>query len=40
MRVSVIGGGDPSTTHGETARAVGQLLADGNHTLVCGGRGA
>lgn len=39
MRVSVIGGGDPSTTHRETARSVGQLLAERDHTIVCGGRG-
>jgi uncharacterized protein (TIGR00725 family) len=37
MRVSVIGGGDTSTEHRETARTVGQLLGDRNHTLVCGG---
>lgn len=39
MRVSVIGGGDTSSEHRETARAVGQLLGDRDHTLVCGGLG-
>jgi uncharacterized protein (TIGR00725 family) len=39
MRVSVIGGSDPSTEHRETARAVGRHLAERDHTLVCGGLG-
>jgi uncharacterized protein (TIGR00725 family) len=39
MRVSVIGGGTIGAEVYETAVAVGQLLAEHGHTVVCGGRG-
>ena len=40
MRVAVIGGGriTESDPEHETARMVGQLLAEHNHEIVCGGR--
>jgi uncharacterized protein (TIGR00725 family) len=40
MRVAVIGGGRITATdpEHETARAVGQLLAERDHEVVCGGR--
>jgi len=39
MRVSVIGGGTATEDHVEVAAAVGRLLGERDHTLVCGGRG-
>jgi uncharacterized protein (TIGR00725 family) len=39
MRVSVIGGGTCTDDEADTARAVGRLLAERGHDLVCGGRG-
>jgi uncharacterized protein (TIGR00725 family) len=36
MRVSVIGGGTATEDHGEAAAAVGRLLGERDHTLVCG----
>lgn len=41
MRVTVIGGGRVPDTEPEyeTARAVGRLLAERGHEIVCGGRG-
>jgi uncharacterized protein (TIGR00725 family) len=40
MRVAVIGGGQVTDTDAEyeTARAVGRLLAERDHEVVCGGR--
>ena len=38
MRVSVIGGSAVPESEYETARRVGELLAERGHTLVCGGR--
>lgn len=37
MRVSVIGGSDVDEETYDTARSLGQLLADAGHTVVCGG---
>ena len=39
MRVSVIGGSNVGDDEYERARAVGRLLGDRNHEVVCGGRG-
>ena len=39
LRVSVIGGSTVTDEEYRTAREVGRLLADGGHTVVCGGRG-
>lgn len=39
MRVSVIGGGDATDDECETASAVGRLLAERGHEVVCGGLG-
>ncbi|MGA9400897.1 TIGR00725 family protein [Haladaptatus sp.] len=39
MRVSVIGGGTVTETEAELAAAVGRLLAERGHTVVCGGLG-
>jgi uncharacterized protein (TIGR00725 family) len=39
MRVSVIGGSDPSEDGLDAAREVGRLLGERDHTLVCGGLG-
>jgi uncharacterized protein (TIGR00725 family) len=39
MRVSVIGGGTTTEAVAETARAVGRLLGERGHTVVCGGLG-
>ena len=39
MRVSVIGGGPVDETTAEQARAVGRLLGDRGHVVVCGGLG-
>jgi uncharacterized protein (TIGR00725 family) len=39
MRVSVIGGGRIGPDVAETATAVGELLAQRGHTVVCGGLG-
>ncbi|PSP73556.1 TIGR00725 family protein [Halobacteriales archaeon QS_3_64_16] len=41
MRVSVIGGGTVGAgeKHYEQAKQVGELLAERDHTVVCGGRG-
>jgi uncharacterized protein (TIGR00725 family) len=39
MRVSIIGGGTCSDDEADTARAVGRLLAERGHDLVCGGHG-
>ncbi|WP_137284691.1 TIGR00725 family protein [Halorussus salinisoli] len=39
MRVSVIGGGTVTEAEADTAEEVGRLLADGGHTVVCGGLG-
>lgn len=39
MRVSVIGGSTVSTAEYERAVAVGRLLAERGHTVVCGGLG-
>lgn len=39
MRVSVIGSGNPSPDAYDDARAVGRLLAERGHTVVCGGLG-
>ncbi|MFC6988550.1 TIGR00725 family protein [Haloplanus sp. GCM10025708] len=39
MRVSVIGGGTVTEATAETAAAVGRLLAQRGHVVVCGGRG-
>ena len=39
MRVSVIGGSNVSDEVYEQAVAVGRLLADHGHTVVCGGLG-
>lgn len=39
MRVSVIGGSDTTAQYRETAQRVGRQLAEGGHTLVCGGLG-
>ena len=39
MRVSVIGGSRIDDGTEEVARAVGELLAERGHTLVCGGLG-
>ncbi|WP_136688487.1 TIGR00725 family protein [Halorhabdus amylolytica] len=38
MRVSVLGGSTASAEHSEQARAVGRLLAERDHEVVCGGR--
>jgi uncharacterized protein (TIGR00725 family) len=37
MRVSVIGGSTVPKAEYETARAVGRLLGEGDHEVVCGG---
>lgn len=37
MRVSVIGGSDVDGETYDTARSLGRRLADGGHTVVCGG---
>ena len=39
MRVSVIGASDATDEECTTARTLGQVLAERNHTLVCGGLG-
>ncbi|WP_135829426.1 TIGR00725 family protein [Halorussus halobius] len=39
MRISVIGGGTVPESEAGVAAAVGRLLAERGHTLVCGGRG-
>ena len=39
MRVSVIGGSTVTESEAETAEAVGRLLANRGHTVVCGGYG-
>ena len=39
MRVSVVGGGTVTETESKTAEAVGRLIGDRDHTLVCGGLG-
>ena len=39
MRVSVIGGSTVGPELAEQARAVGRLLAERDHEIVCGGRG-
>jgi len=39
MRVSVIGGGTVTDEQAQTAEAVGKLLAQRGHTVVCGGLG-
>ncbi|MCO8243261.1 MULTISPECIES: TIGR00725 family protein [unclassified Haladaptatus] len=39
MRVSVIGGGTVTETEAELAVEVGRLLAERDHTVVCGGLG-
>lgn len=39
MRVSIIGSGTPTKSEADTARAVGRVLGERGHTLVCGGRG-
>lgn len=39
MRVSVIGGGDIDAGTAETAEAVGRLLAEAGHEVICGGLG-
>lgn len=39
MLISVIGAGDPSAEGVERAEAVGRLLAERGHTVVCGGLG-
>ena len=39
MRVSVIGSGDAAPAEAETAAAVGRLLAERGHVVVCGGLG-
>lgn len=39
MRVSVVGGETVAKAEYETARAVGRLLGEGGHTVVCGGLG-
>ena len=39
MRVSVIGGGSVDSETAAPARDLGRLLAEGGHTVVCGGRG-
>ncbi|MFB6122866.1 MAG: TIGR00725 family protein [Haloferacaceae archaeon] len=39
MRVSVIGGGTVTESEAETATAVGRLLAQRGHVVVCGGLG-
>jgi len=39
MRVSVIGGSTCTEEQADTAEAVGRLLADRGHDLVCGGLG-
>jgi len=39
MRVSVIGGSTVTDSEAETARAVGERLAERDHTVVCGGYG-
>lgn len=37
MRISVIGGSRVDDEHYDQARAVGRLLAERDHTVVCGG---
>ncbi|MFB6103100.1 MAG: LOG family protein [Haloplanus sp.] len=39
MRVSVIGGGNVASGDAERARALGRLLGDRGHVVVCGGLG-
>lgn len=39
MRVSVVGGGEADERTRDRAAAVGRLLAERGHELVCGGRG-
>ena len=39
MRVSVIGGGRVDAANRETAEAVGRLLGERGHAVVCGGLG-
>jgi uncharacterized protein (TIGR00725 family) len=39
MRVSVIGGSTPSDEGLDAAREVGRLLAERDHTVICGGLG-
>lgn len=39
MRISVVGGSRGTEAAIETAERVGQILADRDHSLVCGGRG-
>ena len=39
MLVGVIGVSDASPEEEEAAEVVGQLLAEGDHTIICGGRG-